>query len=124
SGYVLLATIVERVDGRSFHDWADEHIFDPLGMHDTELGDDYRRIIPDRAESYAPAGEGFVNARTNYAAYGPGLTYTHVEDLARWVANLGDPVVGDGCTIEAMLATQPLNDGRPNHYAFGLHVAE
>lgn len=124
SGYVLLATIVERVSGKPFHDWVDEHLFDPLGMHDTELGDDYQRIIPDRAESYAPSGGGFVNARTNYAAYGPGLTYTHVEDLARWLAHLGDPKVGDASTIEAMLTTRPLNDGKPNDYAFGLHVAE
>lgn len=124
SGYVLLATIVERVSGQSFHDWLYENIFDSLGMHATELGDDYRRLIPDRAESYARAGDSFVNARTNYAAYGPGLTYTHVEDLARWLANLGDPKVGDASTIETMLTAKPLNSGEPNSYAFGLVLGE
>lgn len=37
-GFVLLAEIIQRVSGRSYGDFLQEELFEPLGMHDTALG--------------------------------------------------------------------------------------
>jgi CubicO group peptidase (beta-lactamase class C family) len=52
SNYALLAAIVERVTGESFHDWMAKTIFEPLGMSRTQVGDDHQRIIKGRAWSF------------------------------------------------------------------------
>src|ERR1043165_9688876 len=58
TGYVLLAELVQRVTGRSFREWTDEHIFRPLGMTSTHVREDYNEVIPNRAYGYARAPDG------------------------------------------------------------------
>src|SRR5688572_55158 len=56
SGYQLAAIIVERVSKQKFGDFVNERLFKPLGMKNSSWRDDYRRLVPGRAQGYSKAG--------------------------------------------------------------------
>jgi CubicO group peptidase (beta-lactamase class C family) len=122
TGYNLLAVIVERVTGQPFAEWTAAHIFRPLGMRDTHFHDDHTRIVRNRADSYRPAsgGPGYHNIANSLTALASSSLYTTVEDLARWVRNFDEPVVGNAHIMERMYQRGVLNSGDTITYAFGL----
>jgi CubicO group peptidase (beta-lactamase class C family) len=120
TGYNLLAETVQRVSGRSFRSWTDEHLFRPLGMTSTHFHDDYMEVVPDRAWGYASDGDGgWERTPNNLTALGSSSLYTTVEDLAKWVANMGTGAVG-GEAQELWRTPGLLADGSENSYAFGI----
>lgn len=52
SGYTLLTKLIEVVSGQSYADYLQHHIFEPLGMIDSEY-DKAEPILPHRASGYA-----------------------------------------------------------------------
>jgi len=126
TGYMLLATIVERVSGQSFGTFARERIFDPLGMTASFLYEDAERIVPHRATGYAPGAGGRFRMVHNFsfATAGDGQLYTTVGDLLRWSrAFATDGVAGPDFTA-AMLAPGTLADGETLGYGGGLFLGE
>ena len=51
TGYTLLAVIVKRVSGKSLRQFADERIFQPLGMTNTHFHDDHTMVVPGRTSA-------------------------------------------------------------------------
>lgn len=126
TGYMLLATIVERVSGRSFGTFARERIFDPLGMSASFLYEDAERVVPHRATGYAPGAGGRFRMVHNFsfATAGDGQLYTTVGDLLRWSrAFATDGVAGPDFTA-AMLNPGTLADGETLDYGGGLFLGE
>jgi CubicO group peptidase (beta-lactamase class C family) len=125
TGYNLLAEIVARVTGGSFREWTRERLFEPLGMRHTHFHDDWTEVVPGRAESYRPAGDGsFRRVVSNLTAIGSSSLFTTIEDLARWIRNFEDPVVGGSQVARQMHERGVLSNGEPVGYAFGLAVEE
>ena len=131
SGWILAAQIVYRLTGKTLAQFADERIFQPLGMHDTRILADVTTIIPNGAEGYSPRqGGGFRVARSTYdgAIMGAGAVHTSVEDFGRWLNNYDAAIVGDRDIIQTMTTATKLNDGSParsgpnDAYAIGLSV--
>jgi len=131
SGWILAAQIVYRLTGKTLAQFADERIFQPLGMYDTRYLADVTTIIPNGAEGYAPRpGGGFRVARSTYdgAIMGAGAVHTSVEDFGRWLNNYDAATVGSRDIIETMTTPTKLNDGSPATsgpnlaYAVGLTV--
>jgi CubicO group peptidase (beta-lactamase class C family) len=131
SGWILAAQIVYRLTGKTLDQFAQERIFEPLGMRDTRYLADVTTIIPNGAEGYAPrAGGGFRVARSTYdgAIVGAGAVHTSVEDFGRWLANYDAATVGGRDIIETMTTATKLNNGSPaassptQAYAIGLNV--
>lgn len=124
SGYNLQAIIVDRVSGTSFADFSRERIFEPLGMHDTQWRDDYRRIVKGRSSAYRPRGEGFAIDRPIENVHGNGGLLTTVDDLLRWNRELesGDHF-GPGW-LERMHLRGRLNSGEEISYGAGLMHGE
>lgn len=131
TGWILAAQIVYRLTGKTLAQFADERIFEPLGMHDTRYLADATAIIPNGAESYAPRpGGGFRVVRSTYdgAIMGAGAVQTSVEDFVRWLNNYDSATVGDRDIIRTMTTPTLLNDGTPARsgpnqaYAIGLNV--
>jgi CubicO group peptidase (beta-lactamase class C family) len=125
SGYLLLSEIVKRASGMSLRDFAAAEIFAPLEMSSTQFHDRNTRIVARRAEGYQPsAGGGFEIVRTSFALVGDGGLLTSVEDLRRWDSNFYRNRLGKGDpAFTRRLVTppgEPLADGRPQRYAFGL----
>ena len=124
TGYNVLAELVRRVTGKSFHDWTDEHLFKPLGMARSHFRHDHTEIYPDRVLGYARVQDGTWRATSNnLMALGSSSLFTTAEDLAKWLANFDDATVG-GSAIARMRVTDTLNNGAANTYAFGLTVGD
>jgi CubicO group peptidase (beta-lactamase class C family) len=125
TGYNLMAEIVARVTDSSFRDWTHERIFQPLGMTRTHFHDDWTEIVSGRAESYRPAGDGsFRRVVSSLTAVGSSSLFTTVEDLARWIRNFDDPVVGNDHVLARMTERGVLTGGDTIAYAFGLGVGD
>ena len=126
TGYMLLATIVDRVSGRTYGTFARERIFDPLGMTRSFLHEDAERIVPDRATGYAPDGnDGYRMVHNNsFATAGDGQLYTTVGDLLRWSHAFTSDQVAGAELRSLMLTPGALADGEPTSYGAGLALSE
>ena len=121
TGYILLAEIVARVSGQSFREFTDRNIFRPLGMTNSHFQDDHTIIITNRAFSYSSDSEGaFKNAFINSSVMGGGGMYSTVRDLARWLNNFDQGLVGGPGVLKQMHERGVLNNGKTNDYACGL----
>src|SRR5690606_9404502 len=56
-GFVLLGALIERVSGRSYYDYIDEHVFAPAGMRDSGSLPESEEV-PRRAVAYTRDGDG------------------------------------------------------------------
>jgi CubicO group peptidase (beta-lactamase class C family) len=124
TGYTLLAEIVARISSTSFREWTGKHIFLPLGMSNTHFHDNHEHIVPNRAYSYSKTKDGFEKSVLSYANVGATSLFTTVEDMANWMKNYQNPVVGDKAAIEQMLKQGVLNDGKEISYAHGVIIGE
>ena len=125
TGFTLLAEIVARTTGKSFREWTEKNIFNPLNMSDTQFFDDHERIVKNRAYSYVPVrNDGLKKRRLNYANVGATSLFTTAEDLAKWVQNFEDGRVGGPDVIEQMHEQGILSNGKTISYAFGLVIGE
>ena len=122
TGYTLLAEIIKKVSGLSLRQFADQNIFKPLGMDHSHFNDDYREIVPNRAYSYFPKGNGFQNAVLSYSIVGATSLLTTVLDEVKWLDNLETGKVGGKELVEKMKETGKLNDGRKLNYAYALSI--
>ena len=121
TGYTLAGTIVRRVSGKSLRDFAEERIFRPLGMTQTQFQDDYTRVITNRAAGYArrPSGRWHLSL-PNFDTYGATSLFSTVGDLLRWQTNLVRPTVGDSALFREMTALPTLASGDTSGYGLGL----
>lgn len=134
SGYLLLAHLVERTTGKSLRQYAQQNLFDPLGMTKTHFHDDHTEIVPQRASGYAPDEDGFHISMTTLDMVGDGGVFTSINELIHWDRNfynnqpgnqLGNQLGrGDAGLIELLTTPGKLNDGTEQDYAFGLEVSE
>jgi CubicO group peptidase (beta-lactamase class C family) len=124
TGYNILAELVHRVSGKSFREWMNINIFQPLGMLNTHFQDDYTEIIPDRAYSYNKSDGKFHAVNNGLTAYGSSSLYTTIDDLAKWVINLDNPKVGGISVVNRMFQQGMLNNGSQISYAFGVETGK
>jgi CubicO group peptidase (beta-lactamase class C family) len=111
SGYTLMAEIVKRASGGSFAEFTKKNIFEPLGMTDTQIYDDYERIVKNRADSYELENGAYKKKSLSNSADGASNLYTTVEDMAKWVLNFENPKVGDAELIKRFNEPSLLNNG-------------
>ena len=112
TGYFLLGRAVESVSGKTLPEFARERIFAPLGMERTRYLQSRSAVIPGRAPSYAPDGNGgFTLAASDWEMYGDGSLLTTAEDMLRWAAGLDSGRVGGEELTTALQTRGTLNDG-------------
>ena len=89
SGYVLLASIVERVSGESFATFLRTRVLEPVGLNNTGT-DTHRVILLHRVRGYTRFRNGLGNADyiDTSIATGGGALYSTVRDLQRWTLSL------------------------------------
>lgn len=123
TGYTLLAVVVERVSGMSLREFAEQRIFQPLGMNDTHFHDDHQHIVENRAYAYAPDSlHGWRISIPDFAIVGASSLFTTVEDLARWDRNFYTGQVGGDEVLALLQERAVLADGDTVSYAYGLGV--
>lgn len=92
-GNSLAAYIVERMSGQPFHEYVQEHIFDPLGMKDSiahSVVEDRPELLERKAKGYFFEGDGeFAQGAWNYMSMYPnGGNNGTAEDLAKFAMAL------------------------------------
>ena len=122
TGYILLATIVERVSGEPFAKFSDKHLFEPLGMTHTQWRDDFRRVVKGRAVAYDANPGGYHQSMPFENVFGSGGLLTTISDLLKWNDALYAGTLGKFVTTE-LQRESTLFDGRAIPYARGLYVA-
>ena len=123
SGYFLMGEIVKRVSGKSLNDFAQEHIFKPLGMKNTHYHDDHTLVVKNRADGYLPTKGGFNIAMTTLDHVGDGGVFTTVEDLFLWDQAFYNYKLGKEL-MNFIQTPGALNNGEKLDYAFGLGIDE
>lgn len=85
TNFFLLYLIIEKVSGKSLAQNYQERIFNPLGMKQSGLLDDFR-IVENWASGYTKTPLGYLHAKHWYAPniYGAGSIFSSVEDLFVW----------------------------------------
>jgi len=74
SGFQLLVTIVERVSGQRFPEYAQQNIFTPSGVKSTTYCDDFN-LTRGLAHAYRKFGNSYVPANENGMAYNSDLRF-------------------------------------------------
>ncbi|AVR44414.1 hypothetical protein C7S20_03595 [Christiangramia fulva] len=127
TGYFLLGVLVERVSGQSLKEFAEKHIFGPLGMKRTTYRDNHNMLIEDRAMAYekdSTSGFGYQLNMPGFDVVGSGGVYSNIEDLARWADNLESHKVGGEKVANMMLTRGILKNGDTLDYALGLGIGD
>ncbi len=121
TGYTLLASIVERVSGKSFKDYTSDNIFKPLGMENTHFHVDHSEIVKNRTQAYLQSENGSLNISIPvFDTYGATSLLTTVEDLVLWADNFRHKRVGGQGAVDLLLTCGVLNSGEEIPYAFGI----
>jgi len=125
TGYTLLAAVVQRVTGQSLAQWSREHLFQPLGMRNTQWRDDFRRVVPGRATAYSRGPGGLWALDMPFTkVYGNGGLLTTVPDLLLWNDALSTGTAPLSPELVRQMETpMRLNDGTEISYALGLGVS-
>lgn len=126
SNYFLLAEVVHRATGIRFSRFANENIFEKLGMVHTRFYDDRTLVLRGRVPAYSPReGGGFrVDWSTNFEKVGDGGLMSSVDDLLLWDRNFYDNKLGKGTLLRELQTRGVLNNGRTINYAFGLELTD
>ncbi len=122
SCYFMLAMIIEKAAGKPLREFAQENMFDPLGMKNTLFYDDVNDFVKNRVFSYQQTNDGFNNLISRYDLVGSGGVYSSIEDMYLWDQNFDNNNLGKGGPdiIEKMQEEGLLNNGESSGYAFGL----
>jgi len=125
TGYVLLGMIIERAAGKPYATYLEEEFYRPLGLTQTYYCSQ-KPIIKHRAQGYDRSGRQLVN--TEYLSmtqpFSAGALCSTVGDLAAWQRALVGGRVVRPASYAAMTTPEPLNDGKPITYGFGLGVGK
>lgn len=120
TGYILLAEIMERIDGQAFKKQLQQRIFLPLGMKDTEAIDDKATVVKNKAYSYQEINGSYQNFPLRLSSIGSSGINTSMNDLMLWAKNYQNPTVGSRSFYEKMEQATFLNSGKQINYGLGL----
>jgi CubicO group peptidase (beta-lactamase class C family) len=119
SDYLLLGAIVERVSGMTLAAYAEERLFGPLRMSNTQFFAQAHKLR-DRAAGYVERGARYRKIQQPMLMSGAGGLFTSIEDLLHWDDNFSNPAVGGAAFLNFMFARGRLRGGEPLPYAAGL----
>jgi len=113
SGYVVLGLIAAKVSGRTFGEFLDERVFQPLRMKHTLVYVKGTNTIPNRAYGHTKQGDHFIETdqSSTSATLGDGGIYSNLEDLAEWDRALQTDSLLSEAEMRPALTPVRLNDG-------------
>lgn len=112
SGYMLLASVIEKVSGMSYPAYMQKNIFEPLGMDDTFVYiAGQNDTVPHLAEGYKYHWRIVTEAYLN-GTYGDKGIYGTARDLFKWDQGLYNETILPSDTLKK--AFQPM--GKPKHF--------
>ena len=125
-GYLLLASIVERVSNQKFETFLEERIFIPLKMDDTkllisqEMKEDWKKDKITKAFYAYPEDSKMV--KKYEGIYGQAKIYSSVEDLLKWDIVLKENTLISQADKDFIFSPGELNSGEKTNYGFGWYL--
>ena len=119
TGYWFLGQLIERISGMSYAGFMQDHIFVPLGMHNTGV-DMVLPIVKGLATGYYVSHNDFIRCNyVNMDLVSPaGGMYSTAEDLLKWhTALMGDKLL-------SRESIDKMNTNHMNNYGYGVEVSE
>jgi CubicO group peptidase (beta-lactamase class C family) len=126
TGYLFLASIVEKVSGKHFRDFLKDNIFEPLQMNNTTLYN--YQIAPDskmpnRVFGYERALNQVDFVANDYNLVndvrGDGGIYSTLDDLFKWNQALANYTIIPKSYLEEAWRSGVLTNGERTNYGFG-----
>ncbi|MDC8003369.1 serine hydrolase [Aureisphaera galaxeae] len=125
SAYIILGHIIEVVSEKTYAEFIEERIFEPLKMKDSYYGS-HSTIIKNRADGYQPTENGYRNA--DYLSltlpYAAGSIMSNVDDMLKWQQALHNNTLISEKSKQLAFTNYKLNDGKPIYYGYGFSVDE
>ncbi|UMB53464.1 beta-lactamase family protein [Lutibacter sp. A64] len=126
TGYLVLASIVEKVSGLSFSTFVKQNIFDPLDMKNTFVysfeNDSVRKNQLDGYRLYKGWRHLKINSTVNDAIVGDKNVYTTSEDLYRWILGLNSGSLISKELLKLMYTKGETIYKREIPYGFGFRI--
>lgn len=124
-GYILLGVIIEEVSGKSFADYIQQNIFEPIGMSHSYYGD-HTSLSSTSASGYQQkngkyADADYLNMTLPYAA---GALLSNVDDLSKWNQALHTNKILIQKSLKKAMTAYTLNDGSTSSYGYGWKLDE
>mgnify|MGYP001360491116 FL=1 len=124
TGYLVLASIVEKVSNQHFRDFLEDNIFEPIGMSNTTLynyqeGDDSN--MPDRVFGYKKRKKEYILNDYHLVndVRGDGGIYSTLNDLYKWNMALINYELLPKEYLDEAWSSGTLNNGKKTNYGFG-----
>ena len=129
--YALLASIVERVSGKSFVDFMREELFDVMGMHDSYIYDMptdtmVSLYLPNCVQGYYVGRRRPRQAQNEYlnGVKGDKIMFSNVGDMYRFKLAIDyGLLVPDTIQAEAFVPGSPKYSKRKDNYGFGWRIS-
>ena len=126
TGYIVLASIVEKLSGQHFRTFLKEHITDPIGMTNTVLYKyqvDADPNMPHRVFGYRKALNQTDLVSNDYNIVndvrGDGGIYSTLDDLFKWNMALSNHSIIPKAYLDEAWTSGQTNDGEYTGYGFG-----
>jgi len=128
TGYVLLASIIEKVSKMRFGDFLNKNIFEPLGMENTFVystvfkDNENKKMIPGYRH-YSRGYNKFPKTKFDGIVGDKGI-YSTTSDLYKWDQALYDDKIINNQTLMKSFQNGKLNNGKKVKYGFGFRIKE
>lgn len=127
TGYVLLASLVEKISGKPFAQFFAERIAQPLRLQHTFVYHfkgpqaPAQRVLGMRRENGKLLSDDLISMD---GVIGDGNVYSSVEDLLKWEQALYSEKLVKKSSLDEAFTPVKLNDGRTYPYGFGWSIAK
>ena len=128
TGYMVLASIVEKVSGTAFGDFLETNIFEPLDMNNTFV---YRFEQDSLVENqlagyrlYKRRWHAKIGGTVNDKIVGDKNVYSNPEDMLKWVQGLNSGKIVSENTLSQMYTMGETKYKRKVPYGFGFRIKE
>ena len=127
TGYNLLALIIERASGQTYHEFMRTRVFEPVGMKGTFVNA-ADGTLPDTLRACGfksnPGATGYADIDWHYqnGMFGDGGIYSTIEDMYKFDQALYGSTLVSQRTLNEAYSCSILNDGKKVDYGFGWSI--
>ena len=124
SNYAVLATILEKVTGKAFKDYASENLIKPLGLSNTEYLEE-TKLISNFAEPYSLMNAQFYSPQESLMKYDPSLRFvTTTGDVYKLWKGLVDNKVISAKSYSLMTGEEEMKRNHSGNFGYGIQLVK
>jgi CubicO group peptidase (beta-lactamase class C family) len=124
ANFQTLGYIIEKITGKTYHQYISENIFTPAGMSTSLVATGDEPLIKGRPTGYGILRRGIVNFPLNNIQdlYASGGILASAMDMYRWNRALKSGILLQKKTLELAFSRAPFSSGQLAPYGFGWYI--